>query len=257
VTDNALPKKMAEAILANAAARNEALEVDLPDGDELRSLKTRFLAISGSPGERRIVIEAPRHEGVVWPVREGARLQGYFKVSEDVYSFNAAVIRRDRFQLNPTMRLPSLVITYPAALQKRQRRAHYRAVLPLATTMGVRFEPLPPGQKIWSVRRKPRYRAQARDLSAGGMGLAWTPKEGVNVKQGIVLVLHFKIPTFDDIILMNGTVQHKHPVGDNSELMGIRFTDWQESILSRRAVNEISKYVVQLEIEEIKRARGE
>jgi len=257
VAEDGVPRKIAEKILAEAVDRNDALEVDLVEQDERMTLKSRFLALRHSEGGRRIVIEAPRQHGAIWPVRKGTVLAAYFKVSEDVYTMRVKVLDRDRFRLNPTTTLPCLIVTYPARVHKRQRRSCYRAVLPFSTPVDVRFEPLPDGQKTWSVRRKPRHRGRARDLSAAGIGLIWSPKEGVEVTSGQVLALHFKIPTFGQPIVMNGTIRHTRPMGDGSELLGVQFTDWQESIMTRRAVNEISKYVVQLEIEEIKRMRGQ
>lgn len=242
-------------ILDGAIAHNAAAVLSLPSAGMLRHHKTRFLAAE----DGGFWVESDEQDlSLVDELIVRRQPVGLaFKSQNHKIVFLSPITRRvDSFALNDHVKVPALLLEYPADVKIVQRRGSYRVRVPSDVDVSARVWRVPEHAIL---RDRPMAAAelavQIRDLSLSGMGLLCQPTNHRPQRLVVDERLRILLRRGDSEALIEGRVRHCERLGDDSLKVGVQFRDRQDSIDDRQNQAKLSSIVGQLQREEVRRMR--
>ena len=250
-------------ILKDAVARGAAAVLSLPSDGMLRHHRTRFLVPADHDG---FWIEAPPAAANERPlinqlITTRAPVGVSLKTGINKIVF-ASLVRQFEAALpvNDQTVVDALLLAWPDQVQAVQRRSDYRAALDPADADDLRV-------RCWRIaehhhlRDKPlasaALRVVPRDLSAGGMGLLYTPDpDGPKLadEQRLRITLAHRESSGHELIL-EGRVRHTRPLPGGNYRLGVQFKKLEDDLEGRQALAALTQIVGLLQRTEIRRKR--
>ena len=243
-------------ILLDAIARNCAMVLSLPSTGMLRHHKSRFLAeedggfwIESTPGDRLLIdalIEEQKSVGIS------------FRTGGQKVSFITPILQRElQFRVNQGTVLEAARLAFPTEVRAIQRRNNYRVRVPEDEELYVRVWRIP---EQLALADKPMASAELpvklRDVSTGGLGVAFLPKDGepAKVLAGERLRVALRYQDSNEIIL-EGRVCYLPPSKDEPVRAGIQFKKLEDDLEGRQKLAALTGIVGKLQRDEVRRTR--
>jgi c-di-GMP-binding flagellar brake protein YcgR len=242
-------------ILSDAIARNAAAVLSLPSAGMLRHHKTRFLAetpdgfwVESAAGDRALV------DAVI----AGAHPAGIsFRGGIHRVAFTAPLLRRDaHFRVNSVTTVEAILVAFPKDIKAIQRRHYYRVRITPESELSVR---------VWRISEPAQLRdrplasleiaAEARNLSAGGVGLTLKPKADELRHMGAGDRLRIMILHAGDELLLEGRVRHRPTRTDGPFNVGVQFARLESNLEGRQILAKLTNIIGRMQRDEVRRTR--
>lgn len=241
-------------LLFEAIARNSGIVLSLPSAGLLRHHKSRFLAddelgfwVESAKGESFLIGELLRS-------KQPAGIS--FRQGQQKVVFASPLLRVDlEFRLNDGMKIEALLVATPAEIKAIQRRSNYR--------VGV-YEGAGVTARVWRIAEhtylgdRPKAAQELvlelRDISTGGLGVIFRPKNGEPPKVIPEDRLRIEITHGQIIILLEGHARAGLEAGDGIRT-GIAFKSLDKDLEGRQKLAQLTRIVGELQREEVRRVR--
>jgi c-di-GMP-binding flagellar brake protein YcgR len=243
-------------ILQDAIARNSAMVISLPSAGMLRHHKSRFLReesdgiwAESAPEDRVLIDEL---------IGSKAPVGISFKANHKTVAFAVPILRRDpAFRMNETTTVEALLLKIPENIKAIQRRNYYRVAITKEAELLVRIWRIPEHAYL---KDRPLAAAelsvQPRDLSIGGMGVTFLPKNNEPPKVLPGERLRIQLSYNGDDMIIEGRMLHSNtPAKVEPIRAGIQFKKLQNDLEGRQMLAMLTKIVGQLQREEVRRMR--
>ncbi len=242
-------------LLREAVVRNAGAVISLPSAGMLRHQKTRFLCGQ----ESGFWVEAPAGEKpLIDSLIASAQPVGVsIKSSTTKIVFTTTLSEfRPAMRINRDTALDAVRMAWPSQIKAVQRRADYRAPVPLESDVRVRVWRIPEHHFLTD-RPSASFEIPAtlRDLSVSGMavlckGKADEPKLTTDQRMRVMLM-------WDEgkELIIEGRCRHVRPLENGEVRTGVNFKKLDDSIEGRQALATLTGIVGILQREEIRRAR--
>jgi c-di-GMP-binding flagellar brake protein YcgR len=251
--------------LRDAVARSGPAVLSLPSAGMLRHHRTRFLIpedadgfwIEAPAGERPLIDEL---RAANQPVGVSLRPGG----SANKVIFTTLIREYETaLPVNELTAVDALLLAWPDQVQAIQRRADYRVtVQPADADLRLRVWRIPEHHHL---RDRPPASAllkvALRDLSAGGMGLTYSPAPDAPKladDQRLRITLAYGSPAAPadaDEFILEGRVRHARPLPGDNYRLGVQFKKLEDDLPGRQALATLTHIVGQLQRTEIRRKR--
>jgi len=251
-----MPSQKEENLLRDAIARNSANVLSLPSAGMLRHCKSRFLGET----DGNLVLEAvPTETPLVNSlIASGEECLVTFKGGVNKSAFATRIVGLlPGWAVNDGTIADAMLLAYPAEVKTMQRRADYRATVPMEYGLRVR---------VWRIsnhvylRDTPPFAQEVlcdlRDLSVGGMGVRFFAKDGKPPKISTEDRLRIQITLGNTPFLLEGTM--RHPKGEQSPeslRVGVAFKKLEHDLEGRRILAQLTRIVGDLQREELRQHR--
>ena len=246
--------------LKDAVARNATAVLSLPSAGMLRHHRTRFL---GGVDDDGFWIEAPATDRpLVNQFRAAQKPVGVsLRAGANKVIFTTLVRQFEpALPVNEHTSVDALLLAWPDQVQAIQRRADYRVtVQPTDGDLRVRAWRIAEHHHL---RDRPPasclIRVALRDLSAGGMGVVYTPGEDApplaDDQRLRIVVTHGEVGGGEELLL-EGRVRHARPLPGGNYRLGVQFKKLEDDIDGRQTLSTLTQIVGQLQRAEIRRRR--
>ncbi|MCG3180543.1 MAG: hypothetical protein BIFFINMI_02905 [Phycisphaerae bacterium] len=245
------------ALLAEVVDRNYPITLELKLGSVWTRYKSRFLG--QQTGRRPVLwIELPQklEDNQSISLDAGQKLVASFTHSQERYRFVTAVLGGGDFELAGGLKTGGLRVSPPVAIQRVQRRSHFRYEIPLRAPIDV---------ALWdgghALREqvdkgtRPLYRAKLVDLSLGGARLRLLGGADPRLGAEDIIGMVFKLDSNGPELALDGRVcRVVRPPGSGIE-MGIRFAGLGETAGGRQTLEYLSRALAEMERRTIRRLR--
>jgi hypothetical protein len=245
-----------EEIVREAIARNLGAVLSLPSAGMLRHCKSRFLAeLDGG-----ILFEAPASESalVTELIAKQQPCGVSFRTGVNKVMFAAPIIRAESaWQLNAESIVDAVLLKFPTQIKSIQRRSNYRVEVPADCEMSIR---------VWRISERAylkeqpmavaEIKAQVRDLSIGGVGVKFLPKDGhpalVSTEDRLRVLLTYQ----NESLIMEGRMRAPTAkMADNTIVTGIHFKKLENDLEGRKILALLTRVVGELQRSEVRRIR--
>lgn len=244
-------------LLTEVVERNYPISVELKDGSAWLRYKSRFLGLEegNSP---RLWIEAPEHihDATEIDLLPSQRFIGGFTHRTDRFRFASAVVRAGEFQLAGGS-TKGVMVTWPARLQRVQRRRHFRYEVPPNRPVTVRLWDggLAWAEKALEEQVRPVYRGRLVDVSVGGSAVRLLPRQQPRWQSGDLVGMEFTLQPGDPPTRLEAIIRRiSTPEGQPPEF-GVQFFKLEESAEGRRTLDYLSHTLAEFERRTIRRQR--
>jgi c-di-GMP-binding flagellar brake protein YcgR len=161
------------------------------------------------------------------------------------------------YRINAEVTVEAVRLRLPDSIKAVQRRGNYRVPVRPDDDLRVR---------IWRIAERVYLRdrpmaaqellTEVRDLSLGGLGVTFHPKDGQPPKISSADRLRIELAYADNSFLIEGRMIHPDgPKGNVPLRAGIQFKALENNLLGRQTLAEMTKLVSALQREEIRRHR--
>jgi c-di-GMP-binding flagellar brake protein YcgR len=243
-------------ILSDAVARNSAMVLSLPSAGMLRHHKSRFL----EEATEGVWIESVPSEGaLIAELIVNAQPCGFsFKTGDQKVSFAATLLKAETaFRVNADTTVAALLVARPAEVKAVQRRNNYRVKIQESGELRL---------KVWRVseqadlRDKPvaaaELEAELRDISLGGIGVTFLPKDGQPPKVLADERVRVQLSHGELELLVEGRVRSPHSGAKAQTIAtGIQFKKLEDGLEGRRILSVLTKIIGAMNMEEVRRHR--
>ena len=246
-------------LLRDAIGRNGGCVVSLPDAmGLLHHHKSRFLAedgngfwIESAHAQRELVEEM---------IRSTRKAGVSFRSGVTRYVFAVPILRREpEYRVNASLTVEAMLVQQPTEIQPIQRRANYRAMVVADSDLSAR---------IWRIGRSAYLQdrpaaiqelpARLRDISTGGIGVTFLPKDGEppRIAPEDRLRIQLTLPGGDELII-EGRLRYPLKLAkDATELRaGIQFKRLNDDLAERQMIATLTKVVGEMQRAEARRFR--
>jgi len=234
--------------------KNRPVDVMMLSGDRPVGYTSRFLMVIEKSDDMRLVIELPTEGGRSMTCEEGAELEGVFHVEGERYAFATRVLGRCIFPLNREQKVAALVVRYPAEVESRQRRAHYRVPLGIASQVSVAFlEHYGTDMPADACRI---YAGVISDISAGGVAVVCRQRLASSMATGARVSMSFQVPGEPEHLALKGIIRNDRLTDEGTtRLLGIEYVLSDHDIQTKQYINLIQRFVVKRQREILKKLR--
>lgn len=247
-------------ILAEAIARNSAVVLSLPSAGMLRHHKSRFLADETNSGDDGFWIEsAPGERALIDALIVNGQAAGLsFKAGTQKVVFASRVLRREpEFHVNADTVVEALLIARPKDVKAIQRRNNYRVRVP--EDCGLRARIWRIGEHVYLGDRPMAAQellVRVRDLSTGGVGVVFLPKDGQAPRVTSEDRLRISLEYNDISMLIEGRMRHPSLISSPTPTpAGIQFKALEKNLAGRQTLAHLTKIVGELQRAEVRRMR--
>ncbi len=243
-------------MLAEAIARNSAMVLSLPSAGMLRHHKSRFLSeqegnfwVESAPDDRVLIDEL---------IGTQAPIGISFKAQHKTVAFAVPIVSRNaEFRVNNETVLEALLLKYPENIKAIQRRNNYRVAIAKGTEFTLRMWRIPEHAYL---KDRPLAAAelsvQARDLSIGGMGVTFLPKNNEPPKVLPGERLRIQMTYNGEEMILEGRMLHPKPTDKPEPIRGgVQFKKLEHDLEGRQTLASLTKIVGELQREEVRRMR--
>ena len=221
----------------------------------LRHHKTRFLCenpdgfwVESAAGEHQLIdalIQTAQPAGIS------------FRGGVNRVAFTAPILRREpNYSINESIIVEALLFAFPADIKSVQRRNFYRVRVTPESALKIRVWRLP--ERVHIKDRPPaamEIAAQARNLSAGGIGLTLTPKENELKHLSAGDRLRLQISYGESSLLIEGRIRYKPANTLQAFNVGVQFAKLEGNLEGRQTLATLTKIVGEMQREEVRRQR--
>jgi len=253
----ALTVQQAEGLLTGVVERNSAVLVEWPNGGEWLRGKSRFL---GRADGRPTLLWLERPDGPQPNQRVrlevGCKLLVHFTWDQRRYRFATAVAQIGRLRLTGGAGVEGVLVTYPAAIQRLQRRANYRCLIPATQRVNVAlWEGGQAARDMAQAGGEPMFRGQLVNLSVGGLCVhvygRFDPRLAEDSLVGVEFALGPPPPLLLDAVVRRSTV----PANGGVDL-GVKFVGLQQTPRGRAIQELLSTRLADVQRQSLQRSRG-
>jgi c-di-GMP-binding flagellar brake protein YcgR len=244
------------AILEKACARNLPLDLRIVGEKSATNYLSRFLDIDDASHPPSLVIEAPRVQGRVVPVRPGQEVRISFSVSNRPRSFASSVLGRGKVSLNPDLKVASLALVIPDQMAAGGRRNFYR--IPLSES-----KPIEISLSILAETKNGKSRVRSREkgimTDIGGGGLGFRIPEGRSLLLGVDtrLKIQFSLPDDGEQVKLFGRICFSLRRNELREAyFGVQFLDVDAQVEYRQNVDRILRFVAEKQRQSLSERAG-
>jgi len=243
-----------EQLVIDAVARNAALVLSLPSAGLLRNHKSRFL---GECEEGLWVESAAGEQPLIQELLVSRQPAGVaFRSGPQKVVFTSMVCRfSNDFSLNDGVVAAALLLARPDVIKTIQRRANYRVAVTEYSGLSIRVWRLP--ERVYLLDRPMAAQAlvaELRDLSIGGMGVIFHPKDGAPPKVTTEERLRIEFKYQEESFIVEGRCRSGQPVGDGLRT-GIAFRGLEKDLDGRRKLTQLARIIGEFQRDEVRRAR--
>jgi c-di-GMP-binding flagellar brake protein YcgR len=170
------------------------------------------------------------------------------------YSFTSSVQGRCLYALSDGEHTPALVLSYPHALESRQRRAHYRVPLGTSAQVSVAFVEYAGDEQ--RLRDFNIHAGIISDISAGGLAMLVRQRLPASIAAGTRLRVSFQLPGEPEHLCLTAAVRNVRDTDEsNTRICGIEFVVEAQDIPARQSVDLVQRFVVKRQREILKKLR--
>lgn len=172
-------------VLEKAVAKRLPLTITTRQYDSWQVYKSNFVALENN----RLLLAPPvldTNDGHMEPT-QGQELAITFKLGYYKNLFVTRAIGQERYELDPGIFMPVVIVLAPDQLEKIQRRAYSRALVPENETVPVTFH----RNDAQSSESPEQWQGQLTDLSAGGLGVKMDRTQIDSLREGDQFQLRF------------------------------------------------------------------
>jgi len=230
------PMQMSEALVA-ACEKRIPVTTMLHRGEIWLNMRSRFLAIDGA----RLIFELPRIDGdkPIEDLDPAEKLGMSFKHKHHKHLFSTTVLTTQDFQ-GPEGKTAAMAVGCPITMQRIQRRAYYRAVVPPNRIVRVSFwfggrDSEPSG----TTAEQPVWSAKVEDISAGGFLAKVRSDVGMVLDVGDMVGLRMTFGLSAESFYADAQFRHAQQVPDGA-LVGFQFIGLGQSPESKNALRLIT-----------------
>lgn len=225
--------------LEQACARNQSADLHYHEGPELRTARTRLLAIAGD----ELYIDQPRCIGQDVLLAKDKSLTVYLLIDSELYAFSSRVVRpRVEVDLNRQRRIVGVALRMPAQLRKQQRREQFRLSLAKADVAANLHKTSADAADVVPLDA-PRFRGRVVNISLGGVGVLYDVSRTPPLAPGEILFIEFALPEAESPFVFPVEVRHLRSVRDDeNRICGLRFLDTTAPAV-RGQVQRLNKFI--------------
>ncbi len=241
-------------LLSEAIARNSGLVLSLPSAGMLRHHKSRFIA----DDENGFWVESVRTEGPLISelIRTGQRAGVSFRSGQHKIVFASPLVRvQAEWQLSDGISVEGLLLAAPNEIKAIQRRTNYRVGVQEGAELTVR---------VWRIAERvylgdrpmasQELATELRDISTGGLGVIFKPKNGEKPKVMPQDRLRIEIRQGEVLILVEGNSRPGIEAGDGIRT-GVAFKSLDKDLEGRQKLAQLTRIVGELQRDEVRRVR--
>jgi c-di-GMP-binding flagellar brake protein YcgR len=225
-------------ILEKAIAKRSPLTITTHQYDQWQVYKSNFIAL----GNNRLLLAPPvldTHDGHMEP-SQGQELAITFKQGYYKNIFTTRAIAQERYEIDPGIFMPVVAVMVPDQLEKIQRRAYTRALVPENERIPVTF------QRVSSQSNKSAetWQGQLTDLSAGGLGVRIDRGKIASLSEGDQLELRFVPMANQNELLVHVRFRHASDSEQPDQaLLGFQLIGQEMNEKGRNTLRRIGRVV--------------
>lgn len=225
--------------LAQACARNQSADIHYHEGPELRTARTRLLAIAGD----ELHIDRPQCIGQDILLAKDKSVTVYLLIDSELYAFSSRVVRpRVEVDLNRQRRIVGVALRTPGQLRKQQRREQFRLSLAKADVAASLHKTSVDVADVVPLDA-PRFSGRVVNISLGGVGVLYDVGRAPPLAPGEVLFIEFALPEVESPFVLPVEVRHIRGVRhDENRICGLRFLDTTAPLI-REQVAQLNKFL--------------
>ncbi len=246
------------ALLMDVVERNFPAAVEFKRDGAWRRRKSRFLGVAGGPqgdgpaagalrpGGGRLWLEAPVEAGGDGPAElaPGDSLIASFTHLNNRYRFVSSVIGGGSFRLAGGAEVDGVMIAWPAAVHRLQRRNYYRQPIPCNQRVQVvvwvgglaGLEQVEAGQR-------PAYTGQLVNISVGGLCMQLYGKADPQLGPNDPVGLRFQLAADGPELELDALVRRCARQANGAVGLGVQFVGLEASIEGRRTLAHLSETI--------------
>jgi c-di-GMP-binding flagellar brake protein YcgR len=244
------PKKKKKAapnpVLAAACARTVSIDLRIVDDKPATVYRSRFLGLEegAEAEENALLIEAPALKGSIVPVRPSQRVKINFNLNGQDNYFEATVLDRGRYQLNPGLSVASLQLQTPEEVFSGGKRGFYRLLVEDTEEINVRVGILADSEE-GAGRVRWREKGIITDIGGGGLGFRIAEGKSLLIGPDTRLMLRFKLRPDEEIRLLGKVCFSLRQSELREAFFGVQFIDLDSDLEYKQNVDKILHYVAE------------
>ncbi|MEW6198126.1 MAG: PilZ domain-containing protein [Planctomycetota bacterium] len=237
--------------LEQACARNQPADIHYHEGSELRTARTRLLAIAGD----ELYIDRPQCIGQNVVLAKDMPLTLYLLIASELYAFSSRVVRPVvTLDLNRRRQVTGVALRMPAELRKQQRREQFRLSLAKADVAANLHKTSADAIDVVP-RDAPRFTGRIVNISLGGVAVLYDVGRTPPLAPGEVLFVEFTLPEAKSPLVFPVEVRHFRSVRDDeSRICGLRFLDTAAPAV-REQVQQLNKFIAEEQRRQLRHIR--
>ena len=245
-------------VIRQACMRTIPVEVRGGGSAVRQAGRSRFLRAVLDGRGLHVMIDLPTVSGKPVPVRKGERLDLVFQHNGQRLGFAGDVEGRCFHKLSEGISVPALVVSYPEELEIRQRRNYYRVTMSSGQPTTVTFREVVQGRgRGRGGQDQALYSGVIRDISAGGMALLCQQHLPVSFDVGSKVKLFFQLGGVEGNLKLEGEVRNSRRARSGpGTIYGIAFVNTEKDLRTRKAIDDIQRFVVARQREILKRVKA-
>lgn len=243
-------------VIRTACDRCGGLEILVSREGRIVKHWSRFLRAPLRDSGLHLVVEMAVVSGKALRYRycNGEDVEAIFHVGGERYAFSTKVVGRCVHELNEEKKVPALVLAYPAEVENRQRRAHYRVPLGTASPVSIAFVEAPDGEGMPEIPRI--YSGHICDISAAGVAVLSLQRLSVSIGIGSHLLTSFRVPDEPEWLNLEAVVRNVRPTDTpEARILGLEFVHQKGDVQSRRHIDLVQRFVVRRQREILRKLR--
>lgn len=214
------------------------LFIKITDKDESRweMYRSSFL---GMQGNRLVLTQpTPEDEQCAIELTEGQNIAVSFKKGYNKCLFVTRVVGHGLYEVEPGVKMPTIMVLRPDCVEKIRRRAFNRADVPSGMQIAVTLRSTARNEQSGE------WNGLLKNLSAGGMALQMASSDAASLHDDQRFVLEF-VPLIDQGSLqVPGRVRHATPIANSDRSMvGIQFMGLDTSEEGRNTLRRLGRIV--------------
>lgn len=248
-------------ILRSAIIRNTAVVLSLPSAGLLRHYKSRFLAEEDYGGSPAFWVESdPKERLLIDELIAGKKPSAIsFKNGPTKTMFLTPIVVQElEHRINAETIVPAVLMKWPAEIKSVQRRNTYRVRPSEASEFSVRIWRIPEHAYIGDrPLAAQELSTQIRDLSIGGLGVNFQPKDNEPVKVSSADRLRIQLTIKGDLVLLEGRMKYPEQAPKTVVPLraGIQFKTLESDMEGRQKLAALTRVVGEMQREEVRRFR--
>ena len=239
------PAQMSESLVGACDKQIPMTVVTIHRDDAWLNLRSRFLTIDRT----RLIFEAPTVEKTASSLDDilpAEKVGVSFKYKHHKHLFSTTVLNFLEEYPGPEGRVKAMVLGCPTTMQRIQRRAFYRVMVPPNRIVRAAFwlggcKAEPSGTSL----SNPVWSGNVEDISAGGFQIKTCTDAGMGLDSGDIVGLRMTFGVGAEAVFANAQFRHCKPADDGA-LLGFQFVglgqDDESKDALRMIVGKVSEY---------------
>ncbi len=191
----------AKDLLGQVTEKRIPVTITAKDEANWQVYKSNFLAVQAN----RVIFTQPVPDtfGAESNLSDGQEVAISFKKGYYKHLLVSRVIAHEDYELDPGISTPTIVVLIPDKIERIQRRAYNRGVVPEGQTVTAAFKRI--GESPGSNQS---YQGELTDLSAGGLGMQIPESDATDLVEGEQFTMRFVPSPDQDLIVVNVRLRH-------------------------------------------------